>query len=126
MSLLSTYYVPSTLLNAENMIADAVFIPLYIIMANICVFSMFQALSYLLNMHCIIWSSYQSWVTIILLLLLKVTQMLENLNKVSRLKVADPGESGSRIQVLSLYIKWFLSPVLWAFMLLLLRQETLI
>lgn len=91
MSLLSTYYVPSTLLNVENIIADAVFIPLYIIMANICLFSMFQALSHLFSMHYVIWSSYQPWVTIILLLLLKVTQMLENLSKVSCLKVADLG-----------------------------------
>lgn len=51
------------LLNAENMIADdAVFIFLYIIMTTICVFSVFQALSYLLNVHYIIWSSYQPWV----------------------------------------------------------------
>lgn len=50
------------LLTAENMVADdAVFIFLYIIMTTICVFSVFQALNYLLNMHYIIWSSYQPW-----------------------------------------------------------------
>ena len=43
MSLLSTYYVPSTSLNAENMIADdAVFVLLCIILANICVFLCFR------------------------------------------------------------------------------------
>lgn len=38
------------------------FVILYIIVANICVFSMFQALRYLLNIHYVIWSSYQPWV----------------------------------------------------------------
>lgn len=30
---------------------------------------MFQALSYLLNMHYVIWSSYQPWVTVILVVI---------------------------------------------------------
>ena len=59
MSLLSTCYVLSSLLNAENMITDVVFSLLYVIVSNICTFSKFQALSYLLNMHYISWFSYQ-------------------------------------------------------------------